>query len=434
MKYHVKPASTPSQKHTLLNIPRSPLFKIIGVSFLFGVTILLAIVGIGYLTSRSLPETSEVPSKVVITQAEPKKVVAEVVPTQMPGCFCFGNNKCYPDGCERKPLQGDTLQWEAICRNDFCGGRPYGMCYDSNSDEVNEHLCLSQPSCCEEMLRHDEPGGRGNPEACCWPERGYCHPSICDQLTRPEQCGWYWQYHAGSSENGYGCTQGTGPNDLSPIYGLPYFLLTTTPAPVNTNTPTTTPTRTPSATHTPTPSPSQTPTGTPTPSPTQTPTPTLTPTQTPTLAITASLSPTPQSAASPTTTTINPLTPGQITSTLAPGQPTSSPAPRCDGSCGICGWKDSAGVCHSTGTVGNTSQACCYHICAAESCTVVSGNGVDTCSSNENCQTHQVTSAPQMNSTLTQTVSQQKPPVSGDGSWMLYLLIPIAIIIGAISL
>lgn len=421
MKYHVKPVSTPSQKHKLFVILRSPLFKIVGVSLLFGVVVLLAIVGIGYLTSQSLPESSQDTSRVVISQTEPKKIVAEVVPTEMPGCFCFGNIKCYPDGCERKPLQDGNLQWESICRNDFCGGRPYGMCYDSNSDEVNQHLCLSQPSCCEEMLRHDEPGGRGNPEACCWPERGYCHPYYCDQLTRPEQCGWYWQYHAGASENGYGCTQGTGPEDLSALYGLPSFLLTTTPTSATTNTPTSTPTRSPITSSTPTPTPTQTPTGT----PTITPTPTQIPTQTPTLTVTPSSSPTPKSGTSPTPESVNSLT---------PGQPTSNTAARCDGSCGICGWRDKKGACHNTGTVENTVQTCCYHVCVAESCTVVSGYGVDTCSSNENCQTNKITSVPQLNSTLTQAISQPKPPVSGDSRWILYLLVPIAIIIGAISL
>lgn len=411
MKYHVKSASTPSQKHKFSVILHSPLVKIVGISTLFGIVVFLSIIGIGYLTSRSLPETPQDTSRVVISQTEPKNVVAELLPTQMPGCFCFGNDKCYPDGCERKPLQDGNLQWEAICRNDFCGGRPYGMCYDSNSDDVNEHLCISQPSCCEEMLRHDEPGGRGDPQACCWPERGYCHPFYCDQLTRPEQCGWYWQYHAGASENGYGCTQGTGPEDLSALYGLPSFLLTTTPTPATPNTPTTTLTRTPSVTSTPT--------------PTLTQTPTRAQTSTPTLTVTASPSPTPKSGANPSPATVNSLT---------PRQPTGNTAARCDGSCGICGWRDAAGACHSTGTVGNTAQTCCYHVCVTESCTVVSGYGVDTCSRNDNCQASKTTSAPQLNSTLTQEISQPKPPVSGDSRWILYLLVPIAIIIGAISL
>jgi len=173
------------------------------------------------------------------SKQDPIQIASNVVPTQSPNCFCWGDGRCYGDGCERKPLQDGSLQWSLICQNDFCGGRPYGMCYDSNSTDVNRHFCIDQPSCCEEMLRHNEPGSTGNPEGCCWPERGYCHPYYCEQMGRPEQCGWYWEYHAGSSESGYGCTIGNSPSSLSPIYGLPTFLLSLTPGastPTNTGT------------------------------------------------------------------------------------------------------------------------------------------------------------------------------------------------------
>lgn len=247
-----------------MTIPKTPSRS--KSRLLWGVLLLLVLMGSVFFAYQLIIVK---PSKSTISdtltgknKTDPLQVASNVVPTQSPNCFCWGDGRCYGDGCERKPLQDGSLQWSAICQNDFCGGRPYGMCYDSNSTDVNRHFCIDQPSCCEEMLRHNEPGSTGNPEACCWPERGYCHPYYCDQMGRPEQCGWYWEYHSGVSENGYGCTIGSSPSNLNPLYGLPTFLLTLTPGaatatPTNTATPPT-PTHTgspgqPTATETPIP-------------------------------------------------------------------------------------------------------------------------------------------------------------------------------------
>jgi len=134
-----------------------------------------------------------------------------------PSCNCNDPNKCYSDGCTRKPLQGDRFEWEAVCKDDFCGGRYAGNCFEHTEPAAEQYFCVSQPPCCADMAKYNDP------EACCWTERGYCHPFYCDQVSRPEKCGWYWTYHAGMSErpNGYGCTKGTSDADLQPIWGLP---------------------------------------------------------------------------------------------------------------------------------------------------------------------------------------------------------------------
>lgn len=124
--------------------------------------------------------------------------------------------------------------------------------------------------------------------------------------------------------------------------------LTPTTPPAATNTPipptaTQTPTNTP--TDSPTPTPSNTPTGTMTPSPTHTPKPTNTPT----------IAPSP--------------TPGPV---CAPAE------------CGVCGWKDVAGMCHDGGMLPN-GQRCCYKACAGNACTARAGNALDSCASDAGC-------------------------------------------------
>lgn len=135
------------------------------------------------------------------------------------GCFCGPNSSCYSDGCTRKTIKGDGSIDYNLCGSAGCGGA-YNACYKTDSVEVNRYFCLEQPPCCEEMVR------RNNPEACCWPERGYCHPNYCEKVSRPEKCGWYWRWHDNipdlmRSLNGYGCVRGTSPNSLEPVYGLP---------------------------------------------------------------------------------------------------------------------------------------------------------------------------------------------------------------------
>lgn len=124
--------------------------------------------------------------------------------------------------------------------------------------------------------------------------------------------------------------------------------LTPTTPPAATNTPvpptaTQTPTNTP--TDSPTPTPSNTPTGTMTPSPTHTPKPTNTPT----------IAPSP--------------TPGPV---CAPAE------------CGVCGWKDVAGMCHDGGMLPNGTR-CCYKACVNNACIAQSGNALDSCASDAGC-------------------------------------------------
>lgn len=135
------------------------------------------------------------------------------------GCFCGGGSSCYPDGCTRKTIKDDGSIDYNLCGSAGCGGA-YNACYDTNSVEANRYFCLEQPPCCEEMAR------RNDPEACCWPERGYCHPEYCKQVSRPEKCGWYWEWHDNIADwmarpYGYGCVRGTSPQNMEPVFGLP---------------------------------------------------------------------------------------------------------------------------------------------------------------------------------------------------------------------
>lgn len=135
------------------------------------------------------------------------------------GCFCGSGSSCYPDGCTRKTIKNDGSIDYNLCGSAGCGGA-YNACYDTNSVDANRYFCLEQPPCCEEMVR------RNDPEACCWPERGYCHPEYCKQVSRPEKCGWYWQWHDNIPEwmarpYGYGCVRGTSRENMEPVFGLP---------------------------------------------------------------------------------------------------------------------------------------------------------------------------------------------------------------------
>jgi len=134
----------------------------------------------------------------------------------IPGCFCGGSSSCYSDGCTRKTIKADGSIDYGLCGSAGCGGA-YNCCYDTNGVDVTKYFCIQQPPCCADMV------ARNDPEACCWPERGYCHPFYCNQVSRPERCGWYWSFHGEWSgrELGYGCTKGTSDADLKPVYGLP---------------------------------------------------------------------------------------------------------------------------------------------------------------------------------------------------------------------
>jgi len=135
------------------------------------------------------------------------------------GCFCGPSSSCYPDGCTRKTIKDDGTIDYGLCGSAGCGGA-YNACYDTNSVDANRYFCLQQPPCCEEMAK------RNDPEACCWPERGYCHPEYCKQVSRPEKCGWYWRWHDNIPDwmarpYGYGCVRGTSADNLQPVCGIP---------------------------------------------------------------------------------------------------------------------------------------------------------------------------------------------------------------------
>jgi len=132
------------------------------------------------------------------------------------GCFCGNGSSCYSDGCTRKPMKADGTIDYGLCGSAGCGGA-YNCCYNTDSVDANRYFCTQQPPCCAEMVK------RNDPEACCWPERGYCHPFYCSKVSRPEKCGWYWSFHGEMSgrPQGYGCTKGTSAADLQPVFGLP---------------------------------------------------------------------------------------------------------------------------------------------------------------------------------------------------------------------
>lgn len=165
------------------------------------------------------------------------------------GCFCGSGSSCYPDGCTRKTIKADGSIDYGLCGSAGCGGA-YNCCYDTNSTDANRYFCTQQPPCCTEMVQ------RNDPEACCWPERGYCHPFYCNQMSRPEQCGWYWRWHSNAPDmmaRGYGCIIGTTEQNMHPLYGLPPGVPgggnqptpTNRPQPSATPRPQNTPTRTP---------------------------------------------------------------------------------------------------------------------------------------------------------------------------------------------
>ncbi|MEI7653033.1 MAG: hypothetical protein WCJ70_01995 [bacterium] len=172
----------------------------------------------------------------------------------------------------------------------------------------------------------------------------------------PVEIGW--------ETSGAGAVYDFGTSCAAPPVGItqtatpvPGVTITNTPVPNATLTPTVkpptsspvpltaTPTNTPTPTDSPTPTPSNTPTGTLTPSPTLTPKPTNTPTVAP--------SPTPGPVCAPT-------------------------------ECGVCGWKDVAGLCHEGGLLPNGTR-CCYKACAGNACTARAGNAIDSCASDAGC-------------------------------------------------
>ena len=200
-----------------------------------------------------------------------------------------------------------------------------------------------------------------------------------------------------------------------------------TPTVTNAATPTrtNTPTRTPTATKSPTPTPSKTPTQTPIPTSTKIPTPTHTPTLAPT------------------------------------STPTPILAAFCESKeCGVCGWKDTNGVCHSDGALPD-GKKCCFSTCISSSCKFVSGFGADRCTDDASCTeptavvkyvviepsitqmqnannsatVTKIAVQNQNNTTIVGASPNPQPPVSGDGKSLILLIIPaIVLVLGAIVL
>lgn len=399
MKYHIKPA-TPSSNKTRSGLFPSSLIqplKIVGISLLFGLVVLISIAAIGYFTSLSLTQSQQPVEKTTNK------------PTLGPRKVAAGNESLEPycaEGWYRIPGE------KQCSRSPKCGGPPYDSYawVAQNVPMANYNDCLDEgkgmllgdppdssafygyvPLCCYEMARLQDP------EMCVgnW-ERLWCHPQQCAQINNdtgcdggPCLCGNAIRTWCNESE----CNL-LSPVPLSTRLNLVADPPTNTPSP---NTPTRTSTPSPSLTTT-----RSSPTLTPPPSTTPSTTPSLTPTSPPLQTITATRTPSPRA-------------------------PTI--APRCDQSCGTCGWRDSSNVCHTSGTMGNSNQSCCYHACVNQSCIPINGYGTDTCTNDTTCKFV-------ITPTLAISVARisPTPPVSGDSRWALILLVPIAIIIGAISL
>jgi len=404
MKYHVKPVVPSSSNKRSGYLPPSLIqpLKIVGISVLFGFAVLVSIAAIGYLTSLSL------------TQSKPQIDETAIIPT-------LGARKVAAGDAGLEPYCAEgwyRIPGEKQCsRAPKCGEPPYNSYawVAQNVPMANYNDCLDEdkgmllgdppessafygyvPLCCYEMARLQDP------EMCIgnW-ERLWCHPQQCAQINNDTGC------------DGGPCLCGnalrtwcneSSCNLLSPVplstrLNLVADLPTNTPNP---NTPT----------HTLTPSLSQTPTVTVPLSVTPTVTPSLTPSLT--TSPRPSLTPTPPPAQT-------------VTATFTPSPSSPTIAPRCDQSCGTCGWRDGSNVCHTSGTMGNTNQSCCYYACVNQSCISINGYGVDTCTSDTTCKT---VSAPSLTTSVTRITPT--PPVSGDNRWALILLIPIALIMGAI--
>lgn len=186
-------------------------------------------------------------------------------------------------------------------------------------------------------------------------------------------------------------------------------------------------------------------TASPTTSQSNTTTPTLSRTMTPTITVTPTRPPSP---------TLRPTS--QLTTTQTPTPvPTTISKAFCDPrGCGVCGWRDTGGICHSDGALPDGSK-CCYSACIANRCRYVSGFGTDKCGNDATCvsnvsqstqiivvtgqqQIYPSTSGTAMTSQKPQsgvvTISKSAPipsttpPVSGN-THPLYLLIVPAIVI-----
>jgi hypothetical protein len=191
-------------------------------------------------------------------------------------CSCNDSSKCYSDGCSRKPKTAqntfDEGRYDSVCAGNPPFTFPGGV---SDKYFCSEH----QPDCCFDLKKyHDN-------RLCCWQERFYCHPSLCNGTSN--QCGWYWDWHSQYAGYQYACVMENSPTDLPPAWPLPPNLGgVTQPSP--TKAPTAVPTQRPQPTtilqqpttyHSPTPAPT-TVVGTTNPQATHTPIPTSPPANT----------------------------------------------------------------------------------------------------------------------------------------------------------
>lgn len=103
---------------------------------------------------------------------------------------------------------------------------------------------------------------------------------------------------------------------------------------------------------------------------------------------TASSSPKLTSTLAPTPKATKTATPAPSTSKL-PLSTTPTPTPTlaavcAPSECGMCGWKDAAGLCHQDGAM-PSGRACCYKGCEGAQCKTLPGNGADTCTTDSAC-------------------------------------------------
>lgn len=426
-----------------------PLLKIVAISGLVGVEILGVVLAIGYIASQSIHQTQRQRSQTPTTvEKSLQKISANTISLEG---YC-------QEGWYRIPGEKDCS------RAPGCGPPPY-----DNYDWVAQNVPMPNPNDCVDvsMVQGNPPNTNvpaGYFPLCCYEmertgdftkcvgywERLWCSVSQCENArlngASDAQCGGSCQCAHATNGWGHGSVQpvsmevrlgGQAPPQTPTASATPFATATgvpptstATPNPTNTTAPTASPTSSPTVTPTASPTPTRTPTATPT--QTRTPTPTRTATPTSTATPTLTRTPTPIATIMAGST----LVPGQPTNTLAPGQPTYTPAPgqpsavsgaRCDQSCGICGWKDAQGTCHTSGVPTGGTQACCYQACVSGACTVIAGFGANSCTSDSFC-------ANTSSSVASTTAPTPTPPISGDTKWLLLLLVPVALIIGALAL
>ncbi len=128
-------------------------------------------------------------------------------------CKCDDNDKCYPDGCSRKPKTDD---------NTFSESRYDNVCGDSSLDPgyrmpdgLIQHFCSEQqPSCCFDIYKYKDD------RLCCFQERWTCHPSLCEGASGNGDCGKYWHL-PNNGWKAYGCVKEGSDGDEIPYWGLP---------------------------------------------------------------------------------------------------------------------------------------------------------------------------------------------------------------------